>query len=486
MKLNPTATDTRVDRDAPRLAGGYGPFPARQDAEAQLWRVTQAALLGEDLFYADGKTVAAWITELVPQVDPATVARIAVAARHEQGLRHTPLYLVHQMTKHASHRPYVADTLAAVATRPDMLTDYLAIYWRDGSLTAPLKRRPLSAASKRGMAAAFERYDAFQLGRYRGDDQAVKLVDVMRLVHPKPTPEQANAFKALREGTLRAPDTWERALSEGGDKKETWTRLLTDRRVAGLALLRNLRNIEQAGVEPAVVRTALSQVRGKYLLPLHFWAARAAAPRYTGEIEAAMLRHYAGLPKLPGVTAFILDTSGSMRGQLSERGDLTRLDVGLALMVLAAEQAETPMLYVTSGSDARRQHATARLTAYRGFALAEHAQTVAQGLGGGGIFTRQALEYVQADMRETPDRVIVFSDSQDCDLPGRSTPAPFGRANYIIDVSAYRHGVNYRGLWTAEVSGWSQAFLTYIAAMEGLNVAGMTEQAGDDQGTVEA
>lgn len=476
MKLNPTAEDRRINRDAPRLAGGYGPFPAREDAEAQLWRVTQAALLGEDLFYADGKTVAAWMSELVPQVAPATVARIAVAARHEQGLRHTPLYLVYQMTKHASHRPYVADTLAAVATRPDMLTDYAAIYWRDGDLTNGPQRRPLSAASKRGLAAAFARFDAFQLGRYRGDDQAVKLVDVMRLVHPKPTQTQEAAFKALRDGSLRAPDTWERALSEdaGKDKRATWTRLLTENRVAGLALLRNLRNIEQAGVEPAVVRSALAQVRGKYLLPLHFWAAWKAAPRYAGEIEAAMLRHYAGLPKLPGVTAFILDTSGSMRGHVSAKSDLTRQDAGLALMVLAAEQAETPVLYVTSGSDARRQHATARLKGYRGFALAEQAQSVSQGLGGGGIFTRQVLEYVKADMRETPDRVVVFSDSQDCDDPTRRVPAPFGRANYVIDVSAHRYGVGYRGLWTAEVSGWSQHFLTFIAGLEGLNVAGMT------------
>jgi hypothetical protein len=46
-------------------------------------------------------------------------------------------------------------------------------------------------------------------------------------------------------------------------------------------------------------------------------------------------------------------------------------------------------------------------------------------------------------------------------------PSPFGKHNYIIDVSAHSRGINYDGLWTAEVSGWSEHFLTYIAEVEG-------------------
>jgi hypothetical protein len=35
-------------------------------------------------------------------------------------------------------------------------------------------------------------------------------------------------------------------------------------------------------------------------------------------------------------------------------------------------------------------------------------------------------------------------------------------------VSAHKNGVNYKGCWTAEISGWSEHFITYIAALEGL------------------
>jgi hypothetical protein len=68
------------------------------------------------------------------------------------------------------------------------------------------------------------------------------------------------------------------------------------------------------------------------------------------------------------------------------------------------------------------------------------------------------------------DRVIIFSDSQDCSLPrGKVIPNPSGRHNYIVDVSAHKNGVNYDGVWTAEVSGWSENFLAFVAALEGID-----------------
>lgn len=49
-------------------------------------------------------------------------------------------------------------------------------------------------------------------------------------------------------------------------------------------------------------------------------------------------------------------------------------------------------------------------------------------------------------------------------------PKPYGTYNYkFCDVSANTKGINYKkGKWTAEISGFSEHFLTYIAAFEGI------------------
>jgi 60 kDa SS-A/Ro ribonucleoprotein len=70
-------------------------------------------------------------------------------------------------------------------------------------------------------------------------------------------------WKKLTWGRLNAPDTWEVALSSGAsgtlaggaDKREAWQRLLVENKLGALALLRNLRNLREAGVEEELVHS---------------------------------------------------------------------------------------------------------------------------------------------------------------------------------------------------------------------------------------
>ena len=86
----------------------------------------------------------------------------------------------------------------------------------------------------------------------------MKLRDVLFLSHAKPRDEaQAALWKRLIAGELVAPDTWEVALSSGADKREAWERLLTERKLGALALLRNLRNMQEAQVREELVVESL-------------------------------------------------------------------------------------------------------------------------------------------------------------------------------------------------------------------------------------
>src|SRR5215813_6128864 len=225
--------------------------PARNiSTELQLRRSVMACLLWESQFYEDGVEIAGRIAQLVPKVAAEKVAALAIEAREQMKLRHVPLLLVREMARHATHRRLVAETLERVIQRADELTEFVAIYWKDG-------RVPLSGQVKKGLAAAFPKFDEYQLAKYdRGGP--IKLRDVLFLCHAKPRGEaQAEVWKKLVSGTLTTPDTWEVALSSGADKREAWERLLRERKLGGLALLRNLRNIREAGADEALVVSAI-------------------------------------------------------------------------------------------------------------------------------------------------------------------------------------------------------------------------------------
>jgi len=448
--------DSRFDENV-RLAGGGGQMAAVQSDEAQLRRSVLACLLWENTAYQSGNEISDNIAMLIPKVDPAACARIVEEARHEQKLRHVPLFMISEMAKYPSHRKHVEQLINSVCTRADQLTDLLSIYWRNG-------RVPLANSIKRGLASAFTKFDEYQLAKY-DRDAPVLLRDVMFLTHPKPqSKEQEEMFKRVASRTLTTPKTWETMLSSGADKKETFTTLINEKKLGGLAFIRNMHD---SGVGYSTLKKGFDSLSRNVLLPLNFYTAYKTNPTYAREIEDAMLKAYSNLPKLPGHTVFVVDVSGSMQAPISQKSRVNRMEAAASLAVLAAETAERITIYATAGSWS--EHKTARVANVRGFGMADKILESKQRLGGGGIFTRQCLDYIKKDMNgEVPDRIIVFSDSQDCDTNNRKTPDTFGKNNYIVDVSSHTHGVNYKGVWTAEISGWSENLLTYIRGFEGL------------------
>ncbi len=463
MKTNRKAEDTRVEKEV-RLAGGSGMNAAVQSPEAKLRRSVLTCLLWEDAYYKTGSEIAKTIKELARQVSPEFLSQLAIEARTIQKLRHVPLYLTVLMSElGGEYREQVSYTLYQILNRADELTETLAIYWKDG-------KKPIGKQIKLGLANGFSKFNEYQFAKYNRDSQ-VKLRDVMFLTHPTPrNKDEVDLFKKIADDTLEIPDTWEVALSTGKDKKATFERLISERKLGALAFLRNLRNMEEANVDRDIIKRGFETINPKWLLPINYYSAYKASPRWMAEIEKLMLAGYSKAQKLPGKTILVVDVSGSMGSQISNKSTFSRMEVASAMAMMAREVCEDVQIYATAGNDLRRVHSTALVPAYRGFALVDVINQKRNSLGGGGIFTRQCLEYIKG-IERTADRIIIFSDSQDCDFGSKRLPEPFGKTNYIVDVSSYEHGVNYKGIWTAEISGWSEYFIPYIFALEGFQVA---------------
>lgn len=431
---------------------GFGPrthegAPARNiSPEHQLRRSVLACLLWETQFYEDGVEIAGRIAELVPKVAAEKVAALAIEAREQMKLRHAPLFLVREMARHATHRRLVGETLERVIQRADELAEFVAIYWKDG-------RVPLSAQVKKGLAAAFPKFDEYQLAKYdRGGP--IKLRDVLFLSHAKPRDAaQAGVWKKLVWGRLSTPDTWEVALSSGADKREAWERLLREKKLGALALLRNLRNLREAGVDEALVLEALSAMSTARVLPFRFLAAARYAPQWEAQLEQAMLKSVAGQPKLAGRTIVLVDVSGSMTAPLSKRSDMHRTDAAYGLAVLLREIAEKVGVFSFSDN-------LVEVPARRGFALRD---AIDASQRHNGTYLGKAVEELNRRAERKPneryDRLIVITDEQSHD----SVPKPSGKG-YVINVASYKNGVGY-GAWT-HIDGWSESVIEYIRALE--------------------
>lgn len=409
---------------------------ARMTPTQALRRSVASCLLWEREFYEDGQSIADRIVDLAGKVSQDEVIALAKEARSSFSLRHVPLLLLVALAKRGG--PGVAEAFEEVIQRADELSEVVAIYWKGG-------KRPLSAQMKRGLARALRKFNEYQLAKY---DRAgtVRLRDVLFLTHAKPKDgAQAEVWRRLASNELVTPDTWEVALSGGADKRETFERLIREGQLGYLALLRNLRNMVQAGCDEGMVRDAIVARKGaERVLPFRYIAAARAAPQLEPAIDQALSEAIAGMPTFPGKTAILVDVSGSMDTKLSAKSDMTRLDAaaGLAsifpgdvrVFTFSQHIAEVPPRKGMAGVDA-----------------------IVRSQPHGGTYLGGALQWLYANVPY--DRLVVITDEQSAD----AVPPPKGRG-YMINVASAKNGVGY-GKWT-HIDGFSESVLRFMAEHE--------------------
>ncbi len=427
----------RPVRHSPITTHEGGPA-ARINPYQQLRRSVLSCLLWEDEFYEDGKSIADRISQVAAMVPAAKLATLAIEARNVFNLRHVPLLLLDVLSQ--TGPMLTAETVAKVISRPDELAELLAIYWRNG-------RKAPTRQMRYGLQRAFCKFDEYGLAKYDRDG-VIKLRDVLRLARPKPiSDEQSALFAKIKARSLKAPDTWEVALSGGADKRETFERLLAENKLGYLALLRNLRNMAQAGVSDEAVRSAIIARKGAArVLPFRYVAAARAAPQYEPYLDQALCEAISEMPPLPGKTVVLVDVSGSMDWKLSEKSDLNRIDAAAALGAIVSGDIR---LFTFS-------NAVVEVPPRRGMAGID---AICDSQQHGGTYLGMAVEKINDQIKY--DRIIVITDEQSADR----VPDPVGRG-YLINVASAQNGVGY-GHWT-HVDGFSESVLRFIHELEQL------------------
>ena len=384
----------------------------------ELRRSVMACMLFENQFYESGEDSATRMQKLIKASMFEDVAAIAIDAREKMKLRHVPLFLIRELLRNHSGRK-VGDLIARVIQRPDELGELLALYWKDK------KDAPLTAQLKIGLARALKKFNAYQLAKWNKDAD-VKLRDVLFLTHAKPdNAEQSELFKKLAENKLETPDTWEVALSGGANKAETFTRLIQDKKLGALALLRNLRGMIEAGVSEDVIRDGLAAMKVERVLPFRFISAAKHAPRLEDALEMAMFKCLAEIPQLGGKTALLIDHSGSMQQPVSEKSEISRFDAAAALAMILRETCERVRIFTFSDH-------MIEVPPRRGFAMVQAVREVIKPVS---TYLGSAVRKVYEVFPEC-NRLIVITDEQSADRP----PHPQGHG-YILNVGGYQQGI---------------------------------------------
>ena len=220
--------------------------------------------------------------------------------------------------------------------------------------------KKISASIKRGFKSKLESMDPYLIDKYKMANKSISLIDLVNLMHPKPTQGNMEAYKRLMNGEsldgLYGSKILEKEMTKAGKEAKTSTKsveklkeeaitsvLENTKGMPMMNLLRNLRNIillSPSKVDEAIAQlTIRNKVLNSKLLPFRFATAYAEIEKmsnsgsksaivFEGEtvnvgdnktkvlkaIETALEYSVENIPTLAGNTAILIDHSGSMTG----------------------------------------------------------------------------------------------------------------------------------------------------------------------------
>lgn len=455
----PIATSSHTP-DTSTHEGGPG---YRRGAAGELFLACVGNMLNKS-FYETVEQTDARIIPLIHEVakqDPLWITRFVPWLRNGANMRTISLVVALEAAKAmldariVGGRQLVDSALQRADEPGEALGYWMSRYGR--TIPKPIKRGIADAAARLYTQRAALKYDT--------TSKAIRFGDVLELCHPSPEsgPKlgepgyyrgwQSQLFKylidrgkgrevtanqlaeadlpmlvanmLLRERAAKDPRVllntaqlhvagmnWEDVFAMAGDKlpkKELWTALIPT--MGYMALLRNLRNFDEAGVSGDVqllVQQKLqdpAEVAKSHQLPLRFLSAyrNTHSNNWALALERALEASLANVPEFPGSTLILVDTSGSMTGNMSDRSQLKRQDAATMFgLAMARRCASADVVSFDSG--------TRVFPAIAGESLLRSLQRWEKGgyFLGGGTYTQMAV----SQHYRGHDRVVVITDEQ--------------------------------------------------------------------------
>ena len=471
-----------------------------RDPKSELFLLAITSFVAEDTFYEGAADRDARLRDLVSIVaveDFEWTLRFVTWLRNGAFMRSAATVVAAEAVKArlAKNEPGGNRALVRAALqRADEPGEFLA-YW-----TSRYGRR-LPQPVKRGIADAVATlYTERSLIKYDSDGRAFRFADVLELTHPSPRDDAQSALfryaldrrhdrrdaydrvldvpaqlpvLANRERLLALPIAERRAVLAGawGEPADVLAAAgFTWESVAGwlqgpldalvwqalipsmgyMALLRNLRNFDEAGVSNRVAAQVAKrladadEVARSRQLPLRFLSAFRAAPslRWAWALEQALQASLANVPELKGRTLVLVDRSGSMFSPLSRRSQVSRADAAAVFGAALAVRASSADL-VEFGTSSRPVRVRS----------GESLLSVAQRFGNlGGTNTADAVRRHYA----RHDRVVLITDEQAWAGARGAEPmaaVPARVPVYTFNVAGYRYGHGPSGVGNRHTFG---------------------------------
>lgn len=462
---------------------------AVSDASTRLIMTVGSAFFDEPQYYGVKGDIAAHIIETSVQIangkNPEDLLIIARWARDEMNMRTTPMVLLAIAAHEIPTKEFTRRYIRASVKRADDILQIFAAY-------LAMFGKPLPNSLRRGLSDAIAKLTQWEVFRYKGTSHP-NFKDVLKMVgrsdgYPldKKTYDAimngtvettvqgatrkevavAESFEEAKDAILAGKLPWEPVVSKFGSTKEVWDFLIYNHLVGYMAMLRNLRNFEQAGISEGswhqVENELISGAGKSRQLPFRYVSAYfSMSGNRTRTIVAEALDAVltSGDYHLDGKTAVLVDVSGSMDTSVSKDSMITIRAAAGALAGIIAKSADADIVCFSDRADYLKIDGTYSVMSIVDKILRHDS---------GGTYAEKAIQILNKHY----DRVILLSDMQSYGTSVQkeldSYERKFGKTKfYSVNMGGYEVSqFSERCKDVVLLGGWSEKIVNYIKEYE--------------------
>jgi TROVE domain len=488
-----TATTKSGKAKTTTNADGFAAF--KRTPKSDLFLLALGRFFGESSYYEKDATQR--FVELVHKVtksDPEWVAAFLRYLRHDANIRTSAIVGAVEYVRAGG--PNGRTVVRSVISRGDEPAEMLAYFINNYGKRIP---QPI----KRGIADSASRlYTERNYARWDSASSAVRFADVVELTHPRPeTNWQSDLFRYAIESRhgrgsfegkvlpsllarsqcktradwldqLEAGNptvSWENVSSAGGGSMTAAEWLACFEHMGYMAKLRNLRNLDNAGVsvkDKRRIGEALADpeaVAKSRQLPMRFLSAYKAVKNdvWASYLAEALDNSLVNVPKVKGKWLVLVDASGSMNARLSDKSELSYYEAA-TVFAAAFAKANNATIRTYSGS----------LSPVYGLDKAKSTLQIVNDLAqrkfwfGGGTSTAPCL--AKAFKEGDFDHVLLLTDEQYNWGGSPSASVPKSVPLYTFNLAGYRASQSEMDLNRVTIGGLNDSAFTMIATIEDL------------------
>lgn len=325
-----------------------------------------------DGYYEKASDTLSRLENLLKDVPIEFAAKAAIYTRRIFGMRSISHYLAGLIALDVRSKGQIWSSafFDTVVYRVDDMAEILSVIWnKNERLKRASGKNKIPGHVKKGFRKAFNRFDDYQLSKYKMEGKDINLFDLVRLLHPTWTVKNKSTLESIAKGIKvinqttssnvlsNIGQTTDNEVEKNALRGEFWRKSIEQGSLGMTDLIRSLTKIVAEADQNTInavcnIISDKQKISNGKIFPFQLYLAQKMVRQnssYNGKeiylaLDKAIQNCVSNIPDYDGETVIVIDHSGSMYSKLAGNDNLQMFEAAMVFGISLARKTKSEVI----------------------------------------------------------------------------------------------------------------------------------------------